>query len=87
MRGFREKAAGGENRERPEFQRMLDQLHQGDAVIVWKLDRRGRSTRDLLEAMETISEADVRFRGQSEHYNSRGQADHDGVRWYRRVRT
>jgi DNA invertase Pin-like site-specific DNA recombinase len=83
---FREKVSGA-SRERPEFQRMLDQLRQGDTVIVWKLDRLARSTRELLETMETIGEAGARFRAQGEYYNSRGQADHDGVRWYRRVRT
>jgi DNA invertase Pin-like site-specific DNA recombinase len=32
---FREKVSGA-SRERPEFQRMLDQLRDGDTVIVWK---------------------------------------------------
>jgi DNA invertase Pin-like site-specific DNA recombinase len=45
---------------------MLDQLRNGDTVIVWKLDRLARSTRDLLEAMETIREAGVRFQSLSE---------------------
>jgi hypothetical protein len=43
---FHEKISGA-SRERPEFQRMLDQLN-GDTVIVWKLDRLARSTRDLV---------------------------------------
>jgi DNA invertase Pin-like site-specific DNA recombinase len=41
---FREKLSGA-SRERPEFQRMLDQLGNGDTVIVWKLDRLARSSR------------------------------------------
>ena len=45
---------------------MLDQLRNGDTVIVWKLDRLARSTRDLLETMETIREAGVRFQSLSE---------------------
>jgi DNA invertase Pin-like site-specific DNA recombinase len=52
--------------ERPEFQRMLDQLRRGDTVIVWKLDRLARSTRELLETMETIWEAGARFQSLSE---------------------
>ena len=55
---FREKLSGA---ERPEFQRMPDQLRNSDTVIVWKLDRLARSTRDFLETMETIREAGVRF--------------------------
>jgi DNA invertase Pin-like site-specific DNA recombinase len=35
---FREKVSGI-SRQRPEFQRMLDQLRNGDTVLVWKLDR------------------------------------------------
>jgi DNA invertase Pin-like site-specific DNA recombinase len=39
------------NRQRPEFQRMLDQIRPGDTIVVWKLDRLARSTRDLLNTM------------------------------------
>jgi DNA invertase Pin-like site-specific DNA recombinase len=62
---FREKVSGA-SRERPEFQRMLDQLRNDDTVIVWKLDRLARSTRDLLETMETIRAAGARFQSLSE---------------------
>jgi DNA invertase Pin-like site-specific DNA recombinase len=62
---FREKVSGG-NRDRPQFQRMLDQIRVGDTIVVWKLDRLARSTRDLLETMETIREAGGRFRSLSE---------------------
>jgi DNA invertase Pin-like site-specific DNA recombinase len=62
---FREKVSGA-SRERPECHRMLDQLRHGDTVIVWKLDRLARSTRDLLETMETIREAGARFQSLSE---------------------
>jgi DNA invertase Pin-like site-specific DNA recombinase len=62
---FREKVSGA-SRERPEFQRMLDQLRHGDTVIVWKLDRLARSTSDLLETMEIICEAGARFQSLSE---------------------
>lgn len=62
---FREKVSGA-SRDRPEFQRMLEQLRAGDTVIVWRLDRLARSTRDLLETMEAIREAGARFRSLSE---------------------
>jgi DNA invertase Pin-like site-specific DNA recombinase len=62
---FREKVSSA-SRERPKFQQMLDQLRHGDTVIVWKLERLARSTRDLLETMETIREAGARFRSLSE---------------------
>jgi DNA invertase Pin-like site-specific DNA recombinase len=64
-RTFREKISAG-NRNRPEFQRMLDQIRTGDTIVVWKLDRFARSTRDLLETMETIQQAGGKFQSLSE---------------------
>ena len=62
---FQEKVSGA-CRQRPEFQQMLNQLREGDTVIVWRLDRLARSTRHLLETMETIREAGARFQSLSE---------------------
>ncbi len=45
---------------------MLDQIREGDTVLVWKLDRLARSTRDLLETMETIREVGGKFLSLSE---------------------
>ena len=47
--------------DRPEFQRMTEQLRAGDVVVVWKLDRLGRSTRQLIELVEGWEEAGVDF--------------------------
>jgi DNA invertase Pin-like site-specific DNA recombinase len=62
---FQEKASGA-TRARPELQRMLEQLREGDVIVVWKLDRLARSTRHLLETMEMIREAGARFQSLSE---------------------
>jgi DNA invertase Pin-like site-specific DNA recombinase len=62
---WREKVSGM-TRQRPELQRLLEQLRTGDTVVVWKLDRIARSTRHLLEMMDTIREAGARFRSLSE---------------------
>jgi DNA invertase Pin-like site-specific DNA recombinase len=62
---FREKVSGS-NRQRPEFQRMLDQIRPGDIIMVWKLDRLARSTRDLLNTMETMREGGAKFQSLSE---------------------
>jgi DNA invertase Pin-like site-specific DNA recombinase len=62
---FQEKISGS-NRNRPEFRRMLDHIREDDIIVVWKLDRLARSTRDLLETMETIREAGGRFQSISE---------------------
>jgi hypothetical protein len=56
----------GVGRHRPELLRMLEQLREGDTVVVWKLDRLARSTRELLATVETIREAGATFRSLSE---------------------
>jgi len=62
---FQEKISA-KNRNRPEFRRVLDHIRESDTIVVWKLDRLARSTRDLLETMETIREAGGRFQSISE---------------------
>ena len=62
---FRKKVSSTK-RERPQFQRMLDQIRVGDTIVVWKLDRLARSTRSLLETMKSIREAGGKFRSLSE---------------------
>ena len=51
-----EEAASGGRWDRPELHRMLDQLREGDTVVVWKLDRLSRSLKDVLHIMERIGE-------------------------------
>jgi DNA invertase Pin-like site-specific DNA recombinase len=65
QRIFREKVSGFK-RQRSEFERMLDQIRPGDVIVVWKLDRLARSTRDLLNTMDTINEAGGKFQSVSE---------------------
>ena len=44
---------------------MLDQIRDNDIIVVWKLDRLARSTRDLLETMEIIRQAGGKFQSLS----------------------
>ena len=62
---YREKASGG-RWDRPQLQRLLDQLREGDIVVVWKLDRLSRSLRDVLILMEQLEEAGAGFRSLTE---------------------
>lgn len=47
--------ASGKNRERPELARALDQLRAGDVLVVWKLDRLGRSLADLIALADQVA--------------------------------
>lgn len=62
---FHEKASG-ERWDRPELQRLLDQLQKGDMVVVWKLDRLSRSLKDLLLTLEKIGSAGAGFQSLTE---------------------
>lgn len=62
---FEEKASGG-RWDRPQLHKMLDQLREGDVVIVWKLDRLSRSLKDLLHIIEKIEAAGAGFRSITE---------------------
>lgn len=44
----------GAARERPELQKLLTQIREGDVVVVWKLDRLGRSLADLVHLVNEI---------------------------------
>ena len=62
---FQEKISGA-HRQRPELAKMLEQLREGDTVIVWKLDRLARSTRDLLEISDAIAQGGAGLKSLSE---------------------
>jgi DNA invertase Pin-like site-specific DNA recombinase len=61
-----EEAASGGRWDRPELHRMVDQLREGDTVVVWKLDRLSRSLKDVLHIMERIDKAGAGFRSMTE---------------------
>lgn len=63
---FEEEEASGGRWERPELHRMLDQIRDGDTVVVWKLDRLSRSLKDVLHIMEKIGKAGAGFRSLTE---------------------
>jgi len=58
---FKEKASGVKQ-DRPQLAAMLDHLREGDTVIVCKLDRIARSTKHLLEIVETLEARKVSFK-------------------------
>ena len=49
----------GTKRNRPELDRLLDKLRNGDTVVIESLSRLGRSTKDLLNIIDTLTEKGV----------------------------
>lgn len=45
--------------ERPELAHLFDLLRPGDTVVVWRLDRLGRSVHDLIELVEDLQKRQV----------------------------
>lgn len=51
--------ASGARRERPELHTALDFMRSGDSLVIWKLDRLARSTRQLLDTVEDLSQRGI----------------------------
>ncbi len=58
--------------ERPELQRLCEQLRPDDIVVVWKLDRLGRDLRDLLAFIDGLKERSVQFASVTERIDTSG---------------
>jgi DNA invertase Pin-like site-specific DNA recombinase len=57
---FEEKISGAA-KERPQLSRLFSKVRKGDSVVVWKLDRLGRSLRDLIDLISKMKDIDVTF--------------------------
>ncbi len=64
-RVFTDRASGTLD-ERPELAKLFDQARPGDTVVVWRLDRLGRSLRHLIDTVNALSERQVGFRSLTE---------------------
>ena len=61
QRVFSEKINGARS-DRKQLKRLLSEFDEGDILIVTRLDRLARSTRDLLNILAAIGEAKASFR-------------------------
>jgi DNA invertase Pin-like site-specific DNA recombinase len=51
---YMEKKSGRKIEDRPVLKKLLKQSTSGDTLIVWKIDRLGRSAKDLLEVLDLV---------------------------------
>ena len=56
----------GAHVKRPALTRCLKNLETGDTLIVWKLDRLGRSLRDLIHMLDDFKQQGIKFRSLTE---------------------
>jgi DNA invertase Pin-like site-specific DNA recombinase len=58
---YRDHGVSGAKAHRPGLDALLDDLQPGDTLIVWKLDRLGRSTLHLFQILSDLRERDIDF--------------------------
>lgn len=56
-----EEAASGKSTARPELEQCRKALRAGDTLVVWRLDRLGRSLKDLLRIVDDLKERGISF--------------------------
>jgi DNA invertase Pin-like site-specific DNA recombinase len=62
--------ASGVLDERPELSKLLEQLQPGNTLVVWKLDRLGRSLRHLIDVVSDLQSRGVGFRSLHENIDT-----------------
>jgi DNA invertase Pin-like site-specific DNA recombinase len=58
--------ASGAQRDRPELAAAIEYARDGDALVVWKLDRLARSMRQLIDSVEALQARGIGFRSLTE---------------------
>jgi DNA invertase Pin-like site-specific DNA recombinase len=67
---FKDEGLSGATAKRPALQRCLKKLKNGDTLTVWKMDRLGRSLRDLIAMLDDLRARGVKFRSLTEHIDT-----------------
>src|SRR5258705_2462877 len=60
----------GTKSERPGLAAALSHLREGDTLVVWRLDRLGRSLKHLIETVTTLKQQGIAFKSITEHINT-----------------
>jgi DNA invertase Pin-like site-specific DNA recombinase len=67
---FTDQGLSGADFQRPGLRRALRQLKSGDMLVVWRLDRLGRSLVDLIETVNGLSKRGCEFRSLTENIDT-----------------
>lgn len=54
-----EEKVSGVKAERPILNNLINQLRPGDVLVIWKLDRLGRSLKNLVQLVQKLMESDI----------------------------
>ena len=68
---FQEKVSGGKwEAERPELDKALNFVREGDKLIIWKLDRLGRSLPQLIRTVNQLKDKNVELKSLKENIDT-----------------
>jgi DNA invertase Pin-like site-specific DNA recombinase len=67
---YQDKASGRAKTGRPELANALRALRAGDTLVVWRLDRLGRSLADLVQIINELGERGVGFKSLTEQIDT-----------------
>lgn len=59
---FSDVTSGGDAADRPNLRLLLEQAEEGDTIVVWRIDRLGRSLVEVLETVRELSERGISIR-------------------------
>lgn len=59
---YQEKISGA-TKNRPELDKMIEQFRKGDELYVWRLDRLGRSLKNIIDLVLSLSEKGIIIKG------------------------
>ncbi|MDB2330948.1 recombinase family protein [Alteromonas sp.] len=65
-----EESVSGKTKERPELTSMINALRSGDIVVVQRLDRLGRSLKDLIDLLDSFKRHSVQFLSLNENIDT-----------------
>src|SRR5712691_10866853 len=60
----------GTKAERPGLQAALSHLREGDTLVVWRLDRLGRTLKHLIETVTALKQQEVSFQSITENIDT-----------------
>ena len=69
--------ASGSKTSRPELDKALEILREGDNLIVWRLDRLGRSLKHLIEIVNELEQKKIGFKSLNESIDTTNSSGKD----------
>ncbi|AGW15223.1 recombinase family protein [Megalodesulfovibrio gigas] len=69
-----EDVVSGSREQRPGLERAMEMLRRGDTFVVWKLDRLGRSVKQLVDLVAGLEARGVQFRSLTDGIDTGGPA-------------